>query len=275
MSVTKTNYTLTFSPPAEGWPSFYSYVPEWMQGMNQYFYSFSGGNLWRHNTNETRNNYYGVQYSSTLQGVFNQEPITNKLFKTICLEGDHAWAATFVSELQTTGFIDKDFFVEKESTWFAYLRNQGTTPASPTQEFPLRSANGVGNCLTAVVVGQVTTFTFPLTLPIGNIPSVGDSVYYAIPPVPPIAIYTPIYLGQITSINVDIPNGINTMVVQQDVAGGGALPAVQVNYIMTTKSLVAESHGILGHYGVFTLTNDDTEAVELFAVKSEVMKSFP
>ena len=78
MSVTKIPYTLTFSPPAEGWPSFYSFIPEWMQGMNQYFYSFSGGNLWRHNTNETRNNYYGVQYDATIQSVFNQEPVTNK-----------------------------------------------------------------------------------------------------------------------------------------------------------------------------------------------------
>jgi hypothetical protein len=244
-----------------------------MQGMNQYFYSFSGGNLWRHNTNETRNNYYGAQYNSTLQSVFNQEPVTNKLFKTLSLEGDHAWAATFVSELQTTGFIDSDFFVEKESDWFAYLRNQGTTPASPTQEFPLRSANGIGNSLTIANVGTETTFTFPLTLPIGSIPSIGDSIYYALTPTPPVTIYTPIYLGQITSINVDIPLGTNTIVVEQ--GAGVVVPLVDVTYVMSTKSLVAESHGILGHYGVFTLTNTDTEAVELFAVKSEVMKSYP
>ena len=273
MSVTKTNYTLTFSPPAQGWPSFYSYVPEWMQGMNQYFYSFSGGNLWRHNTNDTRNNYYGAQYNSTLQSVFNQEPVTNKLFKTLSLEGDHAWAATFVSELQTTGFIDAPFFVEKESDWFAFLRNQGTTPASPAQEFPLRSANGIGNSLTAVEVATVVTFTFPLTRPIGSIPSIGDSIYYGVPVAFP-AVLTPVYLGQITSINVDIPNSINTIVVQQEV-GVGVIPTAQVNYVMSLKNLVAESHGILGHYGVFTLTNTDTEAVELFAVKSEVMKSYP
>ena len=275
MSVTKTNYTLTFSPPAQGWPSFYSYVPEWMQGMNQYFYSFSGGNLWRHNTNETRNNYYEAQYNSTLQSVFNQEPVTNKLFKTLSLEGDHAWAATFVSELQTTGFIDAPFFVEKESDWFAFLRNQGTTPASPAQEFPLRSANGIGNSLTTANVGTETTFTFPLTRPIGSIPSIGDNIYYALPPTPPATIYTPIYLGQITSINVNIPNSVNTIVVEQDVPGGGVLPLVDITYVMSLKNLVAESHGILGHYGVFTLTNTDTEAVELFAVKSEVMKSYP
>ena len=54
------NYTLTYSPPAEGWPSFYSFEPEWIQGMNQYLYTFSGGNIFRHNTNEVRNNFYGT-----------------------------------------------------------------------------------------------------------------------------------------------------------------------------------------------------------------------
>ena len=278
MSATKTTYTLSFSPPAEGWPSFYSYVPDWMQGMNQYFYSFSGGNLWRHNTNETRNNYYDEQYNSTVQSVFNQEPVTNKLFKTLSLEGDDAWGATFISELQTTGFINEEYFVEKESNWFAFLRNQGAanidTALEAAQEFPLRSANGIGNCLTATNVGEVTTFAFPLTLPIGSIPNIGDSIYYGVPVTFP-AVLTPIYLGQITSINVDIPLGTNTIVVQQDVAGGGVLPSVDINYVMSTKNLVAESHGILGHYGVFTLTNTNTGPVELFAVKSEVMKSYP
>ncbi|HHZ81993.1 MAG TPA: hypothetical protein EYO58_05695 [Flavobacteriales bacterium] len=280
MSVATDNYTLTFSPPSKGWPSFYSYTPEWMQGMNQYFYSFYGGNLWRHNTNELRNNYYGTDYPSTVTSVFNQEPITNKLFKTLSLESDHAWGATFVSELQSTGFIEATYFEKKESDWFAFIRTQGVvnidTAAEAAQEFPLRSANGIGNSLTATNVATVTTFTFPLELPLGNIPNIGDSIYYAVPVVFP-AVLTPIYLGEITAINIDIPATppLNNIVVEQNVVNGGVQPGVDVNYVMVTKNLVAESHGILGHYGVFTLTNEDTEAVELFAVKSEVMKSYP
>ena len=280
MSVATDNYTLTFSPPANGWPSFYSYIPEWMQGMNQYFYSFYGGNLWRHNTNVLRNNYYGTPYPSTVTSVFNQEPVTNKIFKTLSLESDHSWGATFVSELQSTGFIEATYFEQKESDWFAFIRNQGVvnidTAAEAAQEFPLRSANGIGNSLTATNVLTVTTFTFPLDLPIGSIPNIGDSVYYAVPVVFP-AVLTPIYLGEITAINVDIPATppLNNIVVEQNVGGGGVQPGVDVNYVMVTKNLVAESHGILGHYGLFTLTNEDTEAVELFAVKSEVMKSYP
>ena len=45
-----TNYTLSYSDKSEGWPSFYSFIPDFMIGMNSYFYTFSGGNLYRHNT---------------------------------------------------------------------------------------------------------------------------------------------------------------------------------------------------------------------------------
>ena len=210
--------------------------------------------------------------------AINTEPVTNKVFKTISLEGTDSWGATFVSELQSTGFIEATFFEQKESDWFAYLRNQGVvninTPTEAAQEFPLRSANGIGNTNTIQTLSGYVLLNFPLTLPIGNIPSVGDSVYFAVPVTFPTEL-TPIYIGYIYTITVDIPNSENFLQVLIDTAGGGVAPTASRNYIMTTKNLVAESHGILGHYGVFTLTNSSTEAVELFAVKSEVMKSYP
>ena len=66
------NYTLTYNEGVKGFPSFYSYYPEYMVGMNNYFYTFSGGNIWRHNTNTTRNEYYGVLYDSEITTIFNQ-----------------------------------------------------------------------------------------------------------------------------------------------------------------------------------------------------------
>ena len=102
-------YTLTYSEGVKGFPSFYSYIPDMMVGMNNYFYSFKQGNLYRHNTNSTRNNYYGVQYNSTIKSVFNASPLENKLFKTINLESDSAWAATLQTDLQTNGSVEVDW----------------------------------------------------------------------------------------------------------------------------------------------------------------------
>ena len=77
------NYTLSYDDGVKGFPSFYSYYADWLIGMNNYFYTFYQGNIYRHNTNPIRNRYYGVNHPSKLQSVFNDMPLENKLFKTI------------------------------------------------------------------------------------------------------------------------------------------------------------------------------------------------
>jgi hypothetical protein len=259
-------YTLTYSPPAEGWPSFYSYYPEWIQGMNQYLYTFSGGNLWRHNTNEERNTFYGTYDpdldSSRIESVFNDEPIVNKVFKTLSIEGNRPWAATFVSDQQDGRFIDASYFEEKEGDFFAFVRTENNNPANP-DEYALRSLSGIAVSLN--VVGGVVTF--PMTVNIGSILSVGDYLYYALPP----SYDTITFAGVVTSIAVDKPNNINSIIHDSS----GTPPAVIDPLWLGIKNQVAESNGLLGHYGVFTLTNTDTTAVEMFVAKSEVMKSYP
>jgi len=274
MPVNNQNYTLTFSPGYQGWVSFYSYEPEIIQHMNQYLYTFFSGDLYRHNTNATRNEYYGTAYPSKVTTVLNQEPMVNKIFKTLSYEGNEPWGATLTSDLQTTGFIDSSYFVQKESDWFSFVRNSGTTPADAAQEYPLRSVNGIGNTTNSVQTGTNVVLSFALTTDIGSIISIGDSIYFGVPVVAP-ATLTPIYSGTVTVITVDLAAGQNLIQYDIDTAGGGVVPAVPVVYAMFIKNQVAESKGILGHYGELTLTNSLTTHVELFAVKSEAMTSFP
>jgi hypothetical protein len=263
-------YTLTYSAGVEGWPSFYSYIPEYMVGMNQYLYSFNGGNLYRHNTNESRNNFYGTPYSSTMTSVFNDSPLENKIFKTLNLESDDPWDATMISDIQTTGYIDEEWFVKKEASWFAFVRNSGENPAA-TSEYALRSLNGIGSCVTVSTELTVSTINFALTTNIGSIISVGDTVYSFVPPVPPVVNSTPTIRGIVTAIEVDLKNSINRLVI----ATAAHTPPASTDYIMFVKDQVAESHGVLGHYCQFTITLNKTTRSELFAVESEVIKSFP
>ena len=46
-------------------------------------------------------------------------------------------------------------------------------------------------------------------------------------------------------------------------------------YILYIKNVEAETGGMIGHSLDFTLTNFNTNSVELFAIESEVMKSYP
>lgn len=262
-------YTLTYSDQVEGWVSFYSYNPDWMIGMNNYFYTFKGGNLYRHNVNPIRNNFYGKSYPTTLKSVFNDVPLENKLFKTINLEGDDAWEATILySDLQSSGYIAYDWFEKKEQSYYAFIRNEGTVPAG-VSEYALRSLSGIGKSYNVSGPSTATQIDFSVNplIAIGSIISIGDLLYYSLPPY-----NAPVLCGVVTAVNQNYPLGINNIIVDTTI---GAVPPILDPYFLFIKNSEAESHGILGHYCVFELTNSNDNKIELFAVETEVMKSFP
>jgi hypothetical protein len=273
------NYTLTYSEGSKGFPSFYSYFPDYMIGMNQYFYTFKGGNLFRHNVNSNYNTFYGTTYDSTISTVFNEQPLQNKIFKTINLESDDAWSFNGNTDIQNNGYITagptENWYERKEGDWFAFIRTNNNTGADVTQgAFELRSLNGIGRSVSENGPAAVYEILFNLNVNIGSIVSVGDYLYFSVPPYD-----TPQFAGVITDIQVDKVNGINQLVIDTTTVAGTTYP-VPINdaYFLYIKNPIAESHGILGHYCEFTLTLDKTIAInpsELFAVESEVMKSFP
>ena len=254
------NYTLSYSDMVGGWVSFYSYYPDWMIGMNNYFYTFKGGDLYRHNVNPLRNTFYGVFTSSSLQSVFNTAPLENKLFKTINLQGDAKWSVTLETDLQFSGFIEANWFEKKEAAFFAFVRN------NTIGEFALRSVNGIGRSQ-SVVGGNVINFAVPIS--IGSIISIGDYLYFSPPPYT-----TPVLAGRVTAITIDLINSVNQLTINTSIAGTTPIP-IQDAFFLYVKNSVAESHGVLGHYCTFNIENTSTSKVELFAVQSEVMKSFP
>lgn len=250
------NYTLTYSPGVEGWPSFYSYYPDFMIGMNQFLYTFKGGNLYRHNVNENRNTFYGTFTPSMVRGIINQSPIEKKVFKTIALESNAAWAATLVTDLES-GFIEKSYFEDKEATFFSFIR--GVDSATPN--LSLRSSQGIGsstsvNSTTASAV--VVTFSFD----IDSMISIGDFVYES-----NTGLNQVFFCGPVTS------RTSNTITI--NCSGAGKTTPTSGRYLIYVKNQIAESHGLRGDFLDYTITNDDNFAVELFAIRSDVFKSFP
>jgi hypothetical protein len=265
------NYTLTFSDMVDGWVSFYSYYPDWMIGMNNYFYTFKGGDLYRHNVNNNRNTFYqpwwtkvgnpgGAFTPTRLQSAFNQAPLENKLFKTIDLQGDAKWSVTLQTDLQVSGFIEANWFEKKEASFFAFVRNNAIG------ELALRSVNGIGKS-NQVTGGNVVKFS--LNISIGSIISIGDLLYFSLPPYT-----TPVLCGRVTAITVDLPNGINQLTIDTTIPGTTPIP-IQDAFFLYIKNSVAESHGVLGHYCTFSIENTSTNKIELFAVQADIMKSYP
>ncbi|QDP61472.1 MAG: putative structural protein [Prokaryotic dsDNA virus sp.] len=273
-----TAYTLTYSvgEPFNGWPSFYSYIPEYIQGMNSYLYTFSGGNVFRHNTNNLRNTYYGQYTASTITSALNPTPTEDiKLFKTLSYESNTTvadtsqarWAALELFTDLTDGSPSsmlETYFIEKEGEWFSFLRtNDGTV------NWAQRSANGIG--VGTVAGGQpaaATQITFDV--PVGSIISQGDSVYAATV-AGGVTTTAPILAGVVTLV-VNTPGAYSITI---DTTGVGTTVPTTGQFIMYIKDAVAESHGARGYYLQFKLSNDSTDPVEIYSVGSSVMKSYP
>jgi hypothetical protein len=100
--------TLTFDERSKGWTSFFTFKPDAMFSSQGYFYSAKdrgdASDIYRHNTNQTRNSFYGQPIKpSSVQFVFNPSPNNIKTFQTINYEGTSGWEVTsLVSD--ETGF---------------------------------------------------------------------------------------------------------------------------------------------------------------------------
>jgi len=201
--------------------------------------------------NESRNTFYSQWWTqvgtaseafkpSTMESVFNVSPLENKLFKTLNLEGDDAWAATLKTDIQDSGFVDYSYFEKKEQSWFAFVRNKGlgSTPAA-LPENSLRSLNGIGNSTTVAIVSGAATINFATTIQIGNILSVDDYFYFLS------SSNVPVYAGNVTAINVNLRGGVNNVVIDTSPAGTTPIPT-NVETFLFIKNSVAESHGVLG-----------------------------
>jgi hypothetical protein len=250
--------TLAYSDASQGWTSFFSYIPEKMIGMNSYFYSFKGGNLWRHNTNDERNNFYDEQFTSTVTGVFNLEPNVVKNFNTFVTNDDNPWDCTFYTDL-SNGTAAASQFVEKEGGYFAYIRG-----ASNNNDPRLRSNHGIGVPV-SVVSNNPAAVVVTFAGEIGSIISTGSDIYAG-------AIVSNV-VGSTRFIGVIVSRTSNSITVNTSVLGG-SLPLV-TDLVLCSKNLQAESYGLRGYFMQFELENTATSRVQLYNVQSSIFKSYP
>lgn len=241
------NNTLTYDEKVRGWTSFHSYYPEHMVNMNNEFFTFKDGQIYVHNQQqEARNTFYGVEGNTEVEFSMNESPSDVKILKAISLESNNkTWDATVTTD-QDAGHIDKDSFEDKEGLNYAYIRRNEDADIDTS----LLSVQGIGGMSSLID----STLIFP-TVP-QNI-CVGDFAYYMLND-------EYIKIGLIDTIT-------NTTLVLDNVL---ASPSVG-DFIFCVKNSVAESFGLKGYYAKVRMTSESTEPCELFAVNTEVVKSFP
>ncbi|MDB4331359.1 SprB repeat-containing protein [bacterium] len=172
ITLKSTNYsssgpTLSFSEKSKGWVSFKSFDQENGISLNNTYYTFSDGKMYQHHTNQVRNNFYGQQFDSSVDIVFNKVPGSIKSFSTLNYEGSQAritpeindnpdyydnfiktgwYVSDMVSNAQELGVME---FWDKEDKWFSQIKgvatewtDDGTAGNIDPREF---SYQGIGN----------------------------------------------------------------------------------------------------------------------------------
>ena len=247
--------TLTFDEKVKGWTSFHSFMPDYMIGMNNKFFTFKNGELWQHHSdNVPKNNFYGVQYDSFIDVMVNDSPSEIKELQAISLEGNQTWSAVVQAFISNSddymeSFINGDpnspthavEFVKKEGIWYAYVRRNESDIA-----FDSKSTYGLGT------ISALTPTTFILN---------GGS--------------TSLCEGDVVVRGSDLEQiGIITNIADNLITLDTTTGLVNGDFVIGMKDARIEGGNLRGYTIKVGLTNSSTTRVELFAVNLEVMKSF-
>jgi len=101
--------TVSYNEKSKGWVSFKSFIPQDGISLNNQYYTWYNGGLWKHHSNVLRNNFYGTQYNSDITLIFADPTASVKSFDVMAYEGSQEKISPFTTE-------SKDFFTGDSSS---------------------------------------------------------------------------------------------------------------------------------------------------------------
>jgi hypothetical protein len=230
--------TWSYSPEANGFLGRQSFDPDSMVRVNNEFLSFKGADVYKHNIG-SYNTFYGTSSQSSFAFNFNEEPSTRKIFKNISVEGNSAWNVSMNTDMQN-GYINQGDFKNKEGVQYAYIRGNDTL------DLKTIAVTGLGNIDRIIGINLYLT-EVPSTV------SIGDLVYNSSLSL----IGTILFIGDLNNIVLSSVAGLS--------AG---------DFILSSKPSSIETSGIRGYYMNTRFNLQTTDYAEVYAINSEVAKSF-
>jgi len=230
--------TWVYSPEAQGFLGKQTFNPDEMLRVNNHFLSFKGADVYKHNIGPY-GNFYGALNSCGFEFNFNQEPSTRKIFKNISIEGNTPWQVTLKTDMQN-GYVSLADFKNKEGVYYGYVRgNDGVDTAT-------LAVSGIGTIDS--IVGNVVNFNGTISTLI----SVGDLVFDT-------------NLQQVGTITGITSNSITI--------DSTSLISIGM-FLLSAKPSSVETSGIRGYYMNVKAELNTTGYSEVYALNSEVSKSF-
>lgn len=173
--ITKTNgykddvtKTIAFSEKDNRWKTFLSFIPERYSTVGQELFSFKSAQLYRHNTNNIRNNFFGTQYNSYIKFICNLEPFKVKRFLNISIDSNKKWSSPNITDINipaTKNYpygmnsrLNENKFIAKEGVFYTEYLNDMNDTTQSTQELALINGRNLrGHTLTQQIQNSDTT----------------------------------------------------------------------------------------------------------------------
>ena len=122
--------TIAFNENDNAFTSFYDYNPEQIISCNNNLVTFLNGQMWLHDSTNY-NNYYGVQYSSSIQLIVNKWQNFKKEFCSIGYNASSIWQAPNMGDISTSigafsNLLSTDFDDSGEGMFYAAFWGDGS-----------------------------------------------------------------------------------------------------------------------------------------------------
>jgi len=162
------NTTISYDEKVKGWTSFKSFILENGCSIQNDYFTFKDGNLYKHHVDGTNaNEFYDIKTDSKVEFVFNQDPSLIKSFNAIMYEGSQGKVQNspgyvnnnfygyknlqnkngwYVEEINTEKSKGSALnFLEKEDKWFSSIRGFNTLDGSHDIDLKKFSVQGIGS----------------------------------------------------------------------------------------------------------------------------------
>ena len=231
--------TWVYSDKDNGWLGRITFDPEDMCSINGKFFSFKNGEIYEHNQVTVRNTFYGFESDSKFSFNFSQLPSERKIYKILEIEGTDSWNLALKTDLDD-GYVNASDFEKQEGVFRAYTRVSNDVIDTSTL-----ACQGIGSCS---ISGLVLSFNFSLE----SFISIGDEIRNSSKQLVGI-----IESKTINSLTLDAVNNI-----------------VSGDFVMCSKPQSIENQALLGYHMEVTATLSKNTKTEVYAIGSEVVKSF-
>lgn len=121
------NKSIVYSSGLDKFTSFVEYSSDYYGNLGNRFFQIRSNQVWEAEQNSNYGNFFGSQYTSQFAGVFNENPLSRKVFNAIGFDGTIVPSATISTIDQVVG-IPNGGFIDKEGVKYGRVpREEGTS----------------------------------------------------------------------------------------------------------------------------------------------------